>query len=91
MDDDTVGFSVWTTNTGFKAINFYLICISEYLKERNVFKTINIILQTAWRFNFRGKKYDIFSDLGIVSKLFVALMRIFFDVVVISYSPRRNI
>ena len=90
MDNETVGFSVWTTNTGFKAISFYLICIFEYFKERNAFKTINIILQTAWRFNFREKKYDIFSDLGIVSTLFVALMRIFFDVVVISYSPQET-
>jgi hypothetical protein len=90
MDKNTVGFSVWTTNTGFKAINFYLICISEYLKERNAFKSINIILQTAWRFNFRGKKYDIFSDLGIISIFFVTLMRIFFDVVVISYSPQET-
>lgn len=90
MDKDTIGFSVWSTKMGFKAINFYLICISEYLKERNAFKTINIILQTAWRFNFRGKKYDIFSDLGIISILFVALMRIFFDVVLISYSTQET-
>ena len=67
IDEETVGFSVWTDHAGFKATKFYLLCISEYLRERKAFKGINIILQTAWRVYFRGKKYDVFSDLGILS------------------------
>ena len=90
MGKDTVGFSVWTVHAGLKPTKFYLMCISEYFNERNTFKNINIILQTAWRFYFRGKKYDVFSDLGIISKAVVALMRTFFDVVVISYSPQET-
>ena len=89
--DGTVGFSVWTGHAGFKAIKFYLLCITEYLTDRQAFKGINIILQTAWRIDFNGKKYDIFSDLGIISMLCAALLRIFFEVVVISYSSEETI
>jgi len=90
LDDSNIGFSLWTDQAGFKAIKFYFLCIFEYFKERKSFKEINMILQTAWRVYFRGKKYDVFSDLGIMSKAVVALMRTFFDVVVISYSPQET-
>jgi hypothetical protein len=91
IDEETVGFSVWTDHAGFKATKFYMLCISEYLRERKAFKGINIILQTAWRVYFRGKKYDVFSDLGILSRSIVFLMRIFFEVVEISYSPQETL
>lgn len=91
LDDSNVGFSLWTDQAGFKAIKFYLICIFEYFKERKSFKEINMILQTAWRVYFRGKKYDVFSDLGIISWVIVAFMRIFFEVVEISYSPNETL
>jgi Cdc6-like AAA superfamily ATPase len=91
MDDDTVGFSVWAGHAGLGATKFYLLCMAEYLKERREYKHINIILQTAWRFHFRGNKYDLFSDMGILSKIVVTVMRIIFDVVVISYTPEETI
>ena len=64
---------------------------AEYLKERREYKRINIILQTAWRFHFRGKKYDLFTDMGIFSKIVLAVMNTIFDVVVISYKPEETI
>ncbi len=91
LDKNNIGFSVWTSQVGFKATKFYFLCIVEYLKERKSFKRINVILQTAWRVNFRGKKYDVFSDLGIISWLIIAMMKIFFEVVVISYSPQETL
>ena len=91
VDDDTVGFSVWSGNAGLRATKFYLLCVVEYLKERREYKRINIILQTAWRFHFRGKKYDLFTDMGILSKLVLAVMGTIFDVVVISYKPEETI
>ena len=91
VDDDTVGFSVWAGHAGVRSTKFYLLCVAEYLKEISEYKRINIILQTAWRFHFRGKKYDLFSDMGILSKLILALMRTIFDVVVISYTPEETI
>jgi Cdc6-like AAA superfamily ATPase len=91
IDKETVGFSVWTDHAGIKATKFYMLCIGEYLRERKTFKGINIILQTAWRVYFRGKKYDVFSDLGILSRSIVFLMRIFFEVVEISYSPQETL
>ncbi len=91
VDNDTVGFSVWAGHAGFGAIKFYLLCVAEYLKERREYKRINIILQTAWRFHFRGKKYDLFTDMGIFSKIVLAVMNTIFDVVVISYKPEETI
>jgi hypothetical protein len=91
VEDRTVGFSVWADHAGFKAVKFYLLCIKEYFNERKAYKNINIILQTAWRFHFRGKKYDLFTDLGIISKLILAVMKTIFTVVVISYSSEETI
>ena len=91
VDVDTFGFSVWAGHAGLRAIKFYILCAVEYLKERSEYKRINIILQTAWKFHFRGKKYDSFSDMGILSKLVLAVMGTIFDVVVISYKPEETI
>ena len=91
LDPNYVGFSKWTYHTGFKAIYFYLLCIAEYIKHRKYFKNINIILQTAWRIHIMGKKYDLFSDLGLFSKILVNLLNIFFDIVVIRYSEKETI
>jgi hypothetical protein len=91
VDDDSVGFSVWAGHAGLKAIKFYLLCVVEYLKEKREYKRINIILQTAWKFHFMGRKYDLFSDMGIISKLVLAVMETIFDVVVISYKPEETI
>ena len=91
VEEDTVGFSVWAGRAGVRSAKFYLMCVAEYLKERKQYKRINIILQTAWRFHFRGKKYDLFSDMGIFSRLILALMGTIFDVVVISYTPEETI
>ena len=91
VDDGTVGFSVWAAHAGFRAVKFYLLCIIEYLKERRQYKRINIVLQTAWRFHFRGKKYDLFTDMGILSRIVLAVMGTIFEVVVISYTPEETI
>jgi hypothetical protein len=91
VDGDTYGFSMWAGHAGVNSMKFYLLCIVEYLKGRMEYKRINIILQTAWRFHFRGKKYDVFSDMGIFSKFVLAVMGIIFDVVVISYTHEETI
>ncbi|MBI5681334.1 MAG: hypothetical protein HZC47_10600 [Methanobacterium sp.] len=91
LDKKMVGFSKWTDYKGFRAFNFYLLCILEYLKNRKKFKNINILLQTAWRIYIRGQKYDIFSDFGIISRIIVNILKIFFDVVEISYSKKETI
>ena len=86
-----IGFSKWTNHAGFKTFYFYLMCIFEYIKHRKYFKNMNILLQTAWRIHIRGKKYDIFTDMGLFSKIFVNILKIFFDVVEIRYSEIETI
>lgn len=91
LDHKYIGFSKWTYHAGFKAIYFYLLCIAEYIKHRKYFKNMNIILQTAWRIHILRKKYDLFSDLGLFSKILVKILNIFFDVVEICYSEKEII
>ncbi len=91
LDSNYVGFSKWTNHTGFKAFYFYLLCIAEYIRYRKYFQNINILLQTAWRVYIRGKKYDIFTDFGLFSKILVNILKIFFDVVEIRYSEIETI
>lgn len=91
LDSEKVGFSQWTDKKGFSPFYFYLRCIIEYLKHRKEFKKMNIVLQTAWRIYINGKKYDIFTDLGILSRIMIYLLKILFDVVEISYSEEETI
>jgi len=88
---DKVGFSQWTDYKGFKSLNFYLICIYEYLKHRSDFKKINMILQTAWRVRLGGEKKDIFTDMGLLSSLANAALSVPFEVVEIAYSEEETI
>ncbi|MGB9978198.1 hypothetical protein [Methanobacterium sp.] len=91
LDPNYVGFSKWTYYAGFKAFYFYLLCIAEYIRHRKYFKNMNIVLQTAWRIHIMGKKYDLFSDFGLFSRILVNILNIFFDIVLICYSEKETI
>lgn len=91
INEDCAGFSQWTDYAGFKSFNFYLICIYEYLRHRNDFKDVNMVLQTAWRIHRGCKKRDLFTDMGSLSRLAVSLLKIPFEVMEISYSEEETI
>ncbi|WP_321421239.1 hypothetical protein [uncultured Methanobacterium sp.] len=91
VNEECAGFSQWTDYAGFKSFNFYLTCIYEYLRHRNDFKNVNMVLQTAWRIYMGGKKKDLFTDMGPFSRLAVSLLGIPFEVVEISYSEEETI
>ncbi len=91
QNSNVMGFSQWTDNMGFKAFPFYLLCIWEYLSHWKDFKNINLVFQSAWRIYIHGKKYDLFSDLGSLSRVFVFILKRFFTVVEISYSKEETI
>lgn len=91
IGEDYAGFSQWTDYKGLGSFNFYFTCIYEYLKHRNEFKDVNMVLQTAWRVSSGGGKKDLFTDLGGLSRLAVTLLEIPFEVVEISYSREETI
>ncbi|EKF84724.1 hypothetical protein [Methanobacterium formicicum] len=91
VNEDCAGFSQWTDYAGFKSLNFYLICIYEYLRHRNDFKDVNMVFQTAWRIYRGGKKKDLFTDMGPLSRLAVSILEFPFEVVEISYSEEETI
>ncbi len=86
-----MGFSQWTDNVGFKSFKFYLLCIWEYLNHLKDFKHINLVFQTSWRIYIGGVKYDLFTDLRILSRFLVFILKKFFIVVEISYSDEETI
>ncbi|MGZ7116768.1 MAG: hypothetical protein ACXVHS_04865 [Methanobacterium sp.] len=88
---EDVGFSQWTEKAGLRSLYFYLLCIDEYFKNKKYFKRMNLIFQTAWRVKIRGKKYDLFTDFGFLSKIIVKIIKLFFVVVEISYSKKETI
>ena len=94
-DPEAVGFSQWTDEASFKAwikvLPFYLLCLQEYFKHRKDFKKINLVFQTSWRVYIGGKKYDLFSDLGILSRTLVFFLQRIFTVTEISYSQNETI
>ncbi len=91
LNNDIVGFSQWTDKAGFGAFYFYIMCIIEYIKMRRYFKNINLVFQTAWRVHYKGKKMDIFTDFGILSKIIISILSLFFIIVQISYSQEETI
>ncbi len=91
IQEDIIGFSLWTRNNTFWPLIFYLICIKEYIQFHNEFKKMNLVFQTAWRLQLRGKKYDIFTDLGWLSRILVKVLAYLFCVVEISYSRAETI
>ena len=65
--------------------------LGEYLKHRKDLKKINIVTQTAWILKYRGVKYDLLTDFYLLSWILVFLLKIFFEVVRISYTEEEII
>jgi hypothetical protein len=91
IDQGTVGFSQWNADKGWGSFPYYWHCLEEYLKHKDEFKNINVVFQTSWRVWIGGKKRDLFTDLGIISRISLFLLKIPFQVVEISYSPLETI
>ncbi|MDI9624644.1 MAG: ATP-binding protein [Methanothermobacter sp.] len=90
LKDDVHGFSEWTLKSK-RTPYFYLLCIREYLKYREMFKNLNIIFQTAWRLKLGDRKYDIFTDIPLLSGIFSKILGTIFTVVRIEYTPKETI
>lgn len=84
--EDKVGFSQWMNNKGLKSFLFYFLLILYYFRHITRFRGVNLIFQTAWTIHFRGVKCDLFTDFGLFSRVLILVLRIFFDVVEISYA-----
>lgn len=91
IDPATVGFSQWTANKGWSAVPYYWYCMKEFLKQKNEFRYLNIVFQTSWSVHLGGRKRDLFTELGLISRISLFLLKIPFQVVEISYSPLETI
>jgi len=89
--EDKVGLGLWTEENGPKTVTFYTRVLWEYLRHRQDLKNINIVTQTAWILKYQGVKYDLLTDFYILSWILVFILKIFFEVVRISYSEEEII
>ena len=86
LDKDKVGLSLWSLNKGFDTFPFYLGILMEFFKHRKDLSKINVVIQTALVFRFKGVKYDLLTDFYIISRILVFILNQFFEVIRISYS-----
>lgn len=91
LKPDTVGYSQWSAHKGWSAVFYYFYCIKEYLGHKNDFRNLNLVFQTSWRVYLNAKKFDLFTELGIISRIALSLLKIPFQVVEITYSPLETI
>lgn len=91
IDKDKVGLSLWTLNKGFDTFPFYYGVLMEYLKHRKDLQGINVVIQTAFVFRFKGVKYDLLTDFYILSEILVFILERFFEVIKISYSEEETL
>lgn len=90
-DPNKVGLGLWTEENGPKTAPFYFRVLFEYLKHRRDLKNINVLIQNAWVFQYKGVKYDILTDFSFISRLLVFILKQFCEVVLISYTKEEII
>ena len=91
LNEKKIGLGEWIKNNGLKSIPFYLILLFEYLINKTNLNKMNLIIHTTWTFEVNGIKYDLITDFSIFSKLISIILRIFFEVVEISYSQEDTV
>lgn len=91
LDQNKLGLSKWIEDRGIKSFYLYLLFILEYLKHRKDLKKINVILHHSPVIIIKGNKYDLLTDLGMLSKALKTLLGFFFELVEISYDELETI
>ena len=86
-----VGLGQWMRNNRLKSILFYFILIYEYLKHLKEFKKVNMVFHTTWTFIVNGKKYDLLTDFSLLSLILKSVLKLFFEVIEISYTESETI
>lgn len=86
LDGKKIGLGEWIKNKGLKSIPFYLILFFEYLINKMSLNKINLVVHTTWAIEIKGYKYDLITDFSVFSKILSLILKIFFEVVEISYS-----
>ncbi|MGB9979902.1 hypothetical protein [Methanobacterium sp.] len=91
LNEKKIGLGEWIKNKGLKSIPFYLILFFKYLVNKINLNRMNLVIHTTWAIEIKGYKYDLITDFSIFSKILSLILRIFFEVVEISYSEEDTI
>ena len=91
LNERKIGLGEWIKNKGLKSIPFYFILLFKYIINKINLNKMNLVMHTTWAIEIKGYKYDLITDFSIFSKILSLILRIFFDVVEISYSEEDTI
>ena len=91
LNEKKIGLGEWIKNKGLKSIPFYLILLFKYLVNKMSLNKMNLVIHTTWTIEIKGCKYDLITDFSILSKILSLILRIFFEVVEISYSEEETV
>jgi hypothetical protein len=85
LDKNKVGVSKWIEHKGLKAVSIYFLIFRELIQHQRDLKHINVVLHHSMVIRYKGVKYDLLVDFGLISSLIRGILGIFFEYVQISY------
>jgi hypothetical protein len=91
LDESKIGLAEWTNYRTILAVPFFLMWIIEFIRHRKFIKEMNLVFQTAWTIQIRNFKYDLITDFGLFSRLFLGILKRLFEVVEIYYTEEETV
>jgi hypothetical protein len=91
LNKEKIGLSQWIHENRLKSILFYFLLVYTYLKHLKEFKKLNIVFHTTWTFIIKETKYDLLTDFSLLSLIFKSILKLFFEVIEISYTESETI
>ena len=91
LNKEKIGLSQWIHENRLKSILFYFLLVYKYLKYLKEFKKVNIVFHTTWTFIIKETKYDLLTDFSLLSSIFKSVLKLFFEVIEISYTPSETV
>ncbi len=91
LNKEKIGLGQWIHENRLKSIFFYFILVYKYLKYLKEFKKVNIVFHTTWTFILKETKYDLLTDFSLLSLIFKSVLKLFFEVIEVSYTPSETI
>ena len=91
LNREKVGLSQWIHENRLISILFYFLLVYNYFKHLKEFRKLNIVFHTTWTFIVKETKYDLLTDFSLLSLIFKSILKLFFEVIEISYTESETI
>jgi hypothetical protein len=91
LNREKIGLSQWIHENRLISILFYFLLVYKYFKHLKEFKKVNIVFHTTWTLIVKETKYDLLTDFSLLSLIFKSILKLFFEVIEISYTESETI